>query len=140
MFESWYKLLDKDVVVCDVIQTATSFPKESNLTDYLGKVTRKAGWKYLRVDTVNQMGFPDILLLKGSDYWQIEAKILRKKKLVSLEDDLKWQFGQIGYFKRALSLNLNYMLVVAKGNNIAYIKGENNVQQCFNYTNVTKLI
>ena len=140
MFKSWYKLLDKDVVVCDTIQTTTSFPKESDLTDYLGKTMRKAGWKYLRVDTVNQMGFPDILLLKGTHYWQIEAKILRKKRLVSLEDDLKWQFGQIGYFKRALSLNLNYMLIVAKDNTVAYIKGENNVQQCFDYPNFIKLI
>jgi len=32
------------------------------------------------------------------------------------------------------------MLIVAKDNTVAYIKGENNVQQCFDYPNFIKLI
>lgn len=110
-----------------------TFSNEKKLTDYLKKLTQKAGWKYLRVDTANQMGFPDILLLKQKTYWQIEAKILRKKQLVSLEDDIKWQYGQIGYMKRALTLNLNYMLVVAKDNSIVFIKGDHNDTKCSCY-------
>lgn len=132
MFLNHYILLES-AAICKSSQVAATFSNESKLTDYLKKITRNAGWKYLRVDTTNQMGFPDILLLKKKTYWQIEAKILRKKKLVSLEDDLKWQFGQIGYMKRALTLNLNYMLVVGKESSIAFIKGDHNGSECSDY-------
>jgi hypothetical protein len=113
-------------LVCKVVQTSGEFPLESKVYAYLKTLTRQDHWKFLRVDTTDQKGFPDILLLKQRTYWQIEAKLLKKKQLVSLEDDLHWQFGQVGYMKRALTLNLNYMLVVAKDTSIAFIKGDSN--------------
>jgi hypothetical protein len=79
------------------------------------------GWKFLRTETPDQRGMPDLLLLQGDKYLMIEAKVLKQKKLVKLEDNLTWQFGQIAFMKRALTLGLSYKLVVAKDNLIAFI-------------------
>lgn len=127
MFSDSYSFFN-DTVTCLSKQVTVKFPLETTLTTYIKKISRKARWKYVKVDTVNQIGFPDILLLRQADYWQIEAKILRKKALTSIEDDLRWKFGQIGYMKNALTRNLNYILIVAKNSHIAFIKGASNEQ------------
>lgn len=62
-----------------------------------------------------------MLLLKGDSYLMIEGKRLKKKQLNSIEDDLTYQFGQLAFMKRALTLDLCYMLAVGKGSKIAYI-------------------
>ena len=132
-FQDQYTLLNS-VAECRVISSATEFSLEKQLTNFLSRLTRKAGWKYLRIDTTDQQGFPDILLLKRDTYWQIEAKLLKKKRLVSLENDLRYEFGQVAYMKRAFTLGLNYMLVVSKGSKIAFIKGiPPNETQCSDY-------
>lgn len=135
MFADKYICLNS-VVVCKVVQTATEFLREDKIYEVIKRLSRNDGWAYRRVDTTNQMGFPDILLLKGQTYWQIEAKILKKKELVSIEDDLTWQFGQLGYLQTSVSKGLNYMLAVGKGSKLAFIKGENSVNtKCASYPN-----
>lgn len=113
------------LVVCKHVKTAKEFKLEvKDMYPYIKAQAQKFGWKYMRVETSDQDGFPDILLVRGSEYWFIEAKILKKKALVSLLDDLNWQFGQIGFMKRALTKRLRYILAVAKGKEIVYILGE----------------
>ena len=125
MFRNSYQFFG-ETVTCLSRQVTVNFTNETKLTDYLKKISRKNFWKYTKVDTIDQAGFPDILLLRQDEYWQIEAKILRRKKLVSLKDNLKWQFGQIGYMTNALTRNLNYLLIVAKNSHVAFIKGASN--------------
>lgn len=127
MFSTGYKLFNF-TLVGETLRTKVKFKKESDIYKFLRPKVRKLGWKYLRVDTTNQIGFPDVLLLKEKEYWQLEAKLLKKKELLNLEDDLKWQYGQIAYMTTALSRNLNYILVVAKETTITFIKGDHNVQ------------
>ncbi len=115
-------------VECIILQTAVEFNTETNIYKYIKKASTKAYWKYLRIDTKSKIGFPDVLLLRKDNYWQIEAKMLRKNKLISLQDDLKWQFGQLAYMKNAFSRNLNYMLVVGKNNSIAFLIGGYNAK------------
>lgn len=73
------------------------------------------------METQGQDGFPDILMLRGPEYLLIESKRLKTKKLVTIEDNLKFEFGQLPFAKRAFTLNLSYLLVVVKHNTIAFI-------------------
>ena len=121
MFKDSYIFFGK-TVACRVIDTNKQFKLETATYDYIKK--RYKTWKYLKVDTLNQIGFPDVLLLNGYQYLLIEAKLLKKKQLNSIEDDLKFEFGQLPFMKNALRLGLAYMLVVAKNNKIAFIGDE----------------
>lgn len=120
MFLSSYTFFNS-TVVCRTFDTAVEFDKETKIYTFLKNRASKLNWHYSRIDTDGQIGFPDILLLKKSTYWQIEAKLLKKKSLKNIQDDLRWQFGQLAYMKQALTLGLNYMLVVSKNNTIAFI-------------------
>ena len=141
MFREQYLFLESTVVTCKILQVTTRFLKETQIYEYLQTQATTHNWKFLRTDTTNQMGFPDILLLRGEVYWQIEAKLLKKKRLEVIEDDLYWQFGQIAYMQRALKINLNYILVVAKENTIAFIKGANDAAtERSNYPDFIKLL
>jgi hypothetical protein len=116
-------------VDCLTIETNTTFKLEvPDMYPYLKKYCNT--WKFQRIDTTNQIGFPDILLLKKGDYVLMEAKILKKKQLNSIEDDLKFEFGQIAFMKRSLTLGLSYILVVAKGNLISFIGDRVCLDQC----------
>jgi hypothetical protein len=72
----------------------------------------KCGWLYHRIETVDQRGQPDILVTNGSEYWFIEVKVLHKSKLVDLQEDLKWQFGQLGFMARCFQNRTHYILAV----------------------------
>lgn len=122
-----------DAVVGKIVPTTAVFKLEKAIYSFIKKRAQNANWKYLRVDTKDQIGFPDILLLRGNIYWQIEAKLLKKKKLTTIEDDLDWQFGQLAYMKRALTLNTNYLLAVAKDSNIIFIKRKSDERHFANY-------
>lgn len=107
-------------VDCLTIETNTTFKLE--VPDmYPWLKTKFNTWKFQRIDTTNQIGFPDILILKKERYGLMEAKILKKKSLNSIEDDLTYQFGQLAFMQRSLTLGLSYMLVVGKGNLISFI-------------------
>lgn len=108
------------------LTTNLEFSIEDKGVAWLRDRARLGGWKFHKIDTINQMGFPDVLLLKGVDYWLIECKRLKKKALNNLADDLAWQPGQLSYFKRSLTLNLNYVLTVFKNNEVIIFTGENN--------------
>lgn len=123
MFQKRYDLMSLGLIV-EVIDISFKFRLEIDIYAYIKRLTQLAGFKYHRIDTVNQQGFPDILLLKNDDYCLIEAKMLKKKKLVSLEDDLEWQFGQIAYAVRAVTLEHDYLLAVGRHNKLALIGQE----------------
>lgn len=121
MFKPTYNFFGHELD-CTVRHTSKAFKLEvKDMYPWLKIAFSK--WKWHRIDTVNQIGFPDILLLQGGRYRLIEAKILKKKQLNTIEDDLVFQPGQIPFMKRSLTLNLDYILVVAKDNQIAFIKG-----------------
>lgn len=120
MFQDTYNFFNHELT-CYHEKVGSWFKLENDSYSYIKHVFQAKGWKYHRIDTVNAQGFPDILLLKGPIYLSIESKRLKKKQLNSIENDLKWQFGQLGYMKRSLSLELNYILSVVKDNHIAYI-------------------
>ena len=119
--------------VCTTLNTVATFSKEPKIHTVLKVLTRKKYWKYCRIETVNQIGMPDALLLRGDTYWLVEAKILKKKQLVSLENDLVWQFGQIAFMQKSLKNKLNYMLAVGKDNMLALIIGDYHARECSNY-------
>ena len=121
MFKPAYKFFGHELQ-CAVIHTTKTFKLEvKDMYPYLKSMFSK--WKWHRIDTTNQIGFPDILLLRGGSYILIEAKILKKKQLNSIENDLVFQPGQLPFMKRSLTLRLDYILAVAKDNQIAFIKG-----------------
>lgn len=119
IFQASYSFFGNPVG-CSVIETNKNFKLE--IPDvYPWLKGHYKGWKFMRTETPDQRGMPDLLLLQGDKYLMIEAKVLKQKKLVSIEDNLHWQFGQIAFMKRAITLGLSYKLVVAKNNLIAFI-------------------
>lgn len=86
-------------------------------------VTEQRNWLYSRVDNKNQTGTPDIFVSRDQEYWYIEVKRLKKRRLESIEDDLVWQFGQLAFMKRALRNRSRYMLAVAKEDKLVFLKG-----------------
>lgn len=126
MFADRYEMLGVELVVVR-LATSSNFKLETKVYDCLKSKLTGKGYNYYRIDTKAQMGFPDILALKGDSYCLIEAKILKKAKLVSLEDDLEWQFGQIAFALRAFSLDLNYLIAVGKGSSLVLIGKEKTI-------------
>lgn len=126
MFLTNYTLFGAELVSW-TIETNSSFVLEKDAYSYLKKVSTSSGYKYLRIDTVAQIGFPDILILKADTYCLIEAKRLERKNLEELENDLKWQYGQIAFAVRAFMLDLSYVLVVCKENKLAVIGKERTI-------------
>ena len=125
-------------IYCKSIITKLEFSYEFEIYSLIKRTATKAGYRYIRIDTQGQQGFPDILLLKGQKYIQIEAKFLRRKQLNSIVDDLKWQFGQIAYMKRSFMNNENYILAVAKDHMLWFFTGGNFVKST-HYTQFVKL-
>ncbi len=119
-------------VACKEIQATRSFALEADVYTYLKRVLNNDGWKFIRVDTQGQQGFPDCLCLKGSQYMLIEVKMLKTKKLNNILDNMKWQPGQVPFMLQALTKKQSYLLVVAKGNSLLIIGSKNNVWTMFN--------
>lgn len=132
MFKPTYKVFNSDVA-CRTVQVTSNFVQETDSYEYLKNIAQPFGWKCIRIDTVGQQGFPDILMLRKNEYWLIESKRLKKKSLDVIEDDVVWQFGQLAFAKRALTLELNYMIVVVKHKTIAYIKGVHDAESIISY-------
>jgi len=126
VFSDTYSFFDIELV-CFSIETSSMFKVEKDSYTYLKRLSTTNGYKYYRIDTAGQIGFPDILLLKEREYCLIEVKRLENKNLVSLEDNLKWQYGQIAFALRSFKLNLDYLLAVCKENKLAFIGKENTV-------------
>ena len=123
VFQPTYNLFGHELT-CKTIQVGSAFILERNVDHWVKNYFQPKGWSYNKIDTQRQHGFPDILLLRKSNYIMIEDKLLRKKQLLSLEDDLKWQFGQLAFAKRSLSRGNNYLLCVGKNKTIAFIGDE----------------
>lgn len=99
----------------------------SREADYYSVIKRAAesrNWLYNRIETCDKRGMPDIFVTRGSEYWYVEVKRLRKKNLQSIEDDLHWQFGQLAFLKNCMRNRSRYILVVAHTNSALWLKGE----------------
>lgn len=128
MFAERYALFDS-TWACRSWQVQAKIANETGTYGYIKKLVRSHGWKYKRVETIDQDGFPDIMVFKGPNYWAIESKMLTKRKLVRIEDDLKWQPGQLPFMKRSHTLNMNYMLLIYGKGTMASIIGDYNEQR-----------
>lgn len=133
VFKKQYFLFNNSLV-CDYYQTGEYFKKETDIYNY---IARNTSYFFYRTETVGQDGFPDVLLLRGGFYAQIEAKMLRKKQLLRIENDLKFEFGQLPYMQRAFRLGLNYFLVVAKDDTLAAIRSVKNERKFISYCKFT---
>lgn len=138
VFKSTYELFGQELVT-KVLQAPAPFKLERDMYMFLKQVALEEGWKFLRVDTVDQQGFPDVLLLRGDEYLLIEAKLLKNKRLLDVADNLNFEFGQIPFAVRALKTGINYALAVGKGNELALLQssdkqGEADGKQPFSYS------
>lgn len=122
------------VVACAEVQATTWFKLEHSVYPYIGKMFKRAGYTFHRIDTVNQIGFPDCLCIRESDYFLIEVKLLKTNKLTDLLTNLKWQPGQIPFMLNALRNNQKYLLVVAKGDKLLIIGAKTNVWTMLSYS------
>ncbi len=113
-------------MVCTVLLTGTEFKLEVDTYRFIKKHVVKDGYVFLRIDTTDQKGYPDVTLFRQQEYNLIEAKLLKKKRLLAIADDLNFEFGQVAFAVRALSLGINYSLVVAKGRELAIIQDADN--------------
>lgn len=123
MFSERYQFFDMELVSWE-IETNSNFRLERDAYSYLKTLSTTNGYRYIRIETEGQQGFPDILLLRKKEYLLIEAKRLNKTKLVKIEDDLKWQFGQIAFAVRSFRLDMEYVIAVCKYNNLVFIGQE----------------
>lgn len=96
---------------------------ESDLYVALRERCTELGWTYYKMDVKHSVGFPDILVIRGSEYVLMECKLLRKKALVSVKDDLKWEFGQIPTALKLVRSSCEYVMVVGREHTIAFLKG-----------------
>ena len=80
MFEKEYSFFGL-LLTCTTVQVSSAFKQETDTYDHIRPIAQKKLWRYHRIDTTGQFGFPDILLLKQTNFWLLECKILRKKKL-----------------------------------------------------------
>ena len=127
-FKSRYKLFGIPLK-CLEIDTVRYFSLESDIYKYLNTLFTQQGWKFIRIETVNQDGFPDMLIVKDDRFVLIEAKRLNKKRLNVIEDDLTFEFGQLPFAVKAFKSGLNYALVVSKENKLAVISTEERLCQ-----------
>lgn len=93
--------------------------REQAFYAWLKRAAERRGWLYLRLETRNQDGLPDCLVTRGPEYWLIEIKCLKKPRLLSIQDDLTWQFGQLAMLKKCLA-QARYMLIVIHTDYIGY--------------------
>ena len=83
---------------------------------------RMTGWRFQRIDTTDQRGFPDLFLTKGSQYIQAEAKL---QKVVTLKDlkQLSWEPGQLAYALKSMMNNEPYLILTGRGTILTFIYG-----------------
>ena len=125
VFQLNYDLFGQHVV-CTTVQAPEPFKLEVDMYRFIKKHVVKEGYMFLRIDTTDQRGYPDITLFREQEYQLIEAKLLKKNQLESIADDLRFEFGQLAFAVRALSLGLNYTLAVGRGRQLAIIQGIDN--------------
>lgn len=101
-----------------------SLSSEACLYRHLKAKVTKNGWFYARIETKDKIGFPDIFLCKSQDFYLIEAKKLYKKKLVSIEKDLCWQYGQLAFFMECLQKKSPMVLMVGAPSAIIYLAAD----------------
>lgn len=109
-----------------IVPCKTALSRETSVYHAIQRAAQEKGWEYFRVENKLQNGFPDMLVFKSKQYWLIEAKMLHKRTIHRLEDDLEWQPGQLAFMVRALRSGAHYMLAVGdKTNCITYCIGKN---------------
>lgn len=122
MFNTEYTVLGSDLQ--GVILPCKSLIRVE--ADYYPVVKRAVecnNWIYNRLETRDKRGMPDIFVTRAYEYWYIEVKRLKKKVLVSIEDDLLWQFGQLAFMKNCMRNRSRYILAVVKEHTALILKG-----------------
>ena len=136
MFLANYTIFE-DEYVCTIVQSKSVFNKEMAVYPKLKTVFEKDGWLFNRVETGGKDGIPDIFIAKGDDYYFIEVKMLHKKALKNVADDLKWQFGQLAFLKKAAMKKIHYILLVVKESTCCFIRRKD---ETFNLSNALKFL
>ena len=137
--EDSYEVMGKRLA-CFELQANRSFKLESEVYSYLKRVMNTLRYKFIRVDTNNQIGFPDCLCLKGSEYILIEAKMLKTKKLTSVLDNVTFQPGQIPFLLQAVLKKQCYLLIVARDNKLLILGDKHYVRKLLSDSNNFGLI
>lgn len=125
VFQPHYEVFGQ-VMQCNVVHLPNPLKLETGIYRFLKPVVQADGWKYSRIDTTDQQGWPDVTLLRGQEYNLIECKMLKKVRLQDILNDIHFEFGQVPFMARSLSLKLNYTLAVGKGHKLAFIQGSYN--------------
>lgn len=122
MFSTEYSVLGSTLQgrICPCSVTVT---KEHDYYAVIRRAAEAKNWLYNRLETTDKRGMPDIIVTRGPEYWFIEVKRLRKKKLVTIEDDLTWQFGQLAFMKNCYRNRSRYILIVVKEKTALILKG-----------------
>ena len=107
---------------CTEAHARTTFDREFDVYPRLKEAFESCGWLFNRVETAQKDGFPDIIVAKGDDYFFVEVKMLHKRVLKDIAEDLKWQFGQLAFLKKADMRGVHYLLVVAKEDRLFFIR------------------
>lgn len=111
-------------VVLQIVDTSKEFKLETDTYKYVRRTMGKKGWRCQRIDTVAQMGFPDMLLTKGLEYLQIEAKLQKTQSLTNLSTNLRWEPGQLAYAKLSIRNKEPYVLLIGTGTTLKLVYGE----------------
>lgn len=121
-------------VVCKELRATCTFKLEDQVYSYLKKIFNKHAYKFIRVDTTNQIGMPDCLCLRGPEYVLVEVKMLKTNKLTSVLENVTWQAGQIPFMLQALLKKQCYLLIIAKNDKLLIIGDKEYVRTMLNYT------
>lgn len=122
-------------VACVELQATRNFSVEDEVYPYIKQVVNANAYKFMRIDTTNQIGMPDCLCLRGPEYSLIEVKRLKTNKLVSVLDNVTWQPGQIPFMLQALLKKQSYLLIIAKDNRLLIIGDSDYVRTMLSNTN-----
>lgn len=108
------------------ISSPPHISRESFLYAFLKRIAKKHDLIYTRIETRDKAGIPDVILFAQEIYIFVECKLLRKKELIDLKNDLHWQDGQIAFATEALKKQCAYVLMVGHDKTITIITHEGN--------------
>jgi len=123
-------------LVCEQHDIGKEIPLENVIYSHVKR--RMTGWRFQRIDTADQRGFPDLFLTKGSQYIQAEAKLQKVKTLKRLEQ-LSWEPGQLAYALKSFMNNEPYLILTGRGRILTFIYG-GYIERTPYHTHVTKFI
>lgn len=124
-------------LVCEQHDIGKPIRLETKIYDHVNRRMSSSGWRYQRIDTTDQRGFPDLFLTKGDQYIQAEAKLQKVKTLRSLKQ-LSWEPGQLAYALKSFLNKEPYLILTGLDTTLTFIYG--GYIGTLNYTHITKFI